>query len=58
MSVMRKSGQSGVVVAILLMVVCGATISRADWAQAESAEFPLDTTIPEPGMLALYCGKC
>lgn len=37
------------------MVVSGATISRAGWAQAASLDLPLDTTIPEPGMLVL-CG--
>lgn len=51
----KKTGHIGFVVAVLLMVLSGATISWADWAQAESPDFPLDTTIPEPAALVL-CG--
>lgn len=48
----RWSGR--VVTAVAVLAVCGALACRADWAQAESPDFSLDTTVPEPGLVMLY----
>jgi hypothetical protein len=39
--------------AILMALVVGAFTCRADWGQAESPEFTLDTTVPEPAMVVV-----
>jgi len=37
---------------VLAMLVLFAVPCLADWGQAESADFALDTTVPEPALIA------
>jgi hypothetical protein len=45
-----------------LLVLVAASVSAlhclADWGQAESADFVLDTTVPEPALAALAVAAC
>ena len=36
---------------VTFFVVCTAMPALADWGQAESPDFTLDTTIPEPALM-------
>ncbi len=47
-----KTMLRGCAALIAVLALCGTLACRADWAQAESPDFVLDTTVPEPALMA------